>query len=174
MADESNPSDKPPVEDSSKDGQPTDKGSDGSSKPTVDLAEQARRDQQSKKDQANSHNEGLQEQIDFLSAKEAERSRDSYVSQLLTDTEKYPNVKADDPMFKFAASKEEVEEIATELQNKFTGLQQDALRSVQLESDNTLTDAQIAEQEVELEKTTKEQGKSTFTSYLSNLQRRKN
>jgi hypothetical protein len=169
MADDNN-SVEPVAEDSQ--GQPADTATE-SSKPPVNPAEQARREQQSKKDQAISQKSELEEQVDFLSAKEAERARDSYVSELVADTVKYPNVRSDDPLFKYATSKEEVEEIATQLQNRFMDLQQDALRSVQTESDQTLTDEQIAEQEAEFEKTTKENNTSTFGQFYSNLTRRK-
>ena len=173
MAEPNNPV-TPVAEDSTKPvGQPAPNTEPGSSKPPVDPAEQARRDQQSKKDQAISEKNDLESRVDFLDAKEAERARDTYVSDLLKDTNKYPNVKPSDPMFKYATSKEEVDEIATELQNKFTDLQQDALRSVRTESDQSLTDEQIAEQEIELEKQSKEESKSTFGSFMNNLQRRK-
>lgn len=155
-------------------GQPAIKPDTGSSKPAVDPAEQARREQQSKKDQAIVEKDSLADEVAFLSAKEAERARDSYVSELLTNgAEKYPNVKADNPLFKYAASKEEVEEIAVQIQNQFKDLQQEALSSVQTEGVQTLTDKEIAEQEVELEKTANNEGRSTFGSYLTNLSRRK-
>lgn len=162
----------PPVEDSPQGGQPTDQGNGGKS-PAVDPAEQARRDQQSKKDQAIADKSGLEEQVEYLSAREAERARDTFVSDLLTkEAEKYPNVKADNPLFKYAASKEEVSEIAAQIQNQFTDLQQDALRSVQTEVE-TLTDEQIAEREKELEAETNNTGRSNFGGFLSTIQRRK-
>lgn len=174
MADANNPSVVPPVEDSSQGGQPTDQGGGGSSNQSVDPAEQARRDQQSKKDKANSENDELRETVDFLSQREAERARDQHVSEFLTsNSDKYPDVKPDDPMFKYATSKEDVEEIATTLQNKYKDMQQNALKSVQFESDNGLTDEEIAANLANLEKETKETGKSTFGSYLDNITRRR-
>lgn len=174
MADENKPS-----------GQEDNAGSNGKTPPTpspdgsrsngISPEEQARRAEQSEKDkQAGKEDESLREDVDYLRAREAERARDGYVSELLTkEAEKFPNVKVDDPMFKYATSKEEVEEIATNLQNRFTDLQQDALRSVQIESEESLTDEEIAEKEKELEKETQESGRSTFGNFLDNLGRRK-
>lgn len=177
MADENNPSPKP-AEDSTPapkadEGQPAPKADDGSSaKP--DPVEQARREQQSKKDKAVSEKSDLEETVEFLSSREAERERDAHVNTFLTENaEKYPNVKPDDPMFKYATSKEDVADIATQLQNKFMDMQQDALRSVQTESEQSLTDEEIAKKEEELEAETEKEGRSTFGNFIDNLGRRK-
>lgn len=155
-------------------GQPPAKDEGASSQPTVDPAEQARRDQQSKKDKANSELDDTTERLSFLEAREMERARDEYVSELLTSSDKFPDVKADDPLFRYAGSKEEVEEIATQLQNRFKDMQQRALESVQTEgADKLLTDEEIEQANKELEKKTRETGQSTFSSFLSNIQRRK-
>lgn len=148
---------------------------DGSRKPEISPDEQARRAEQSQRDkETKNEDDSLREDVDYLRAREAERARDSFVSDLLTkEAEKFPNVKADDPLFKYATSKEEVEEIAKDLQNRFTDLQQDALRSVQTESEQSLTDEEIAEKEKELEKESNESGRSTFGSFMDNLGRRK-
>lgn len=177
MAEENNSANKGAEDSKGKppEGQPAEEPKVESSNQAVDPAEQARRDQQSKKDRANSENDDLRETVDFLSSREAERARDSYVSDLLTkDAEKFPNVKADDPMFKYATSKEDVEDIATKLQNKYTDMQQDALRSVQAgEDEKPLTDEEIAEREKELEKEADESGRSTFGGFLDTITRRK-
>lgn len=175
MAEENN-APNPSGEDSNADanGQPPVKDEGASSKPTVDPAEQARRDQQSKKDKANSELDDTTERLSFLEAREMERARDEFVSELLTGSDKFPDVKSDDPMFKYATSKEDVEEIATNLQNKFKDLQQQALDSVQTEgSVKLLTDEEIAEQEKVLEKKVNETGHSQFGNFIGNLQRRK-
>lgn len=177
MSDENN-SGTPPAEDSNgkpPEGQPAPKGESESSQPPVDTAEQARRDQQSKKDKAVSEKDDLRETVDFLSSREAERARDSYVSELLTsEAEKYPNVKADDPLFKYATSKEDVEDIAKQLQNKFLDQQQDALRSVQTEDpDKGLTEEERQAEYDKLEETTKKEGRSTFGNFLKTAQRKK-
>lgn len=155
-------------------GQPPVQDDGASSKATVDPAEQARRDQQSKKDRANAELDETTERLSFLEAREMERARDEFVSELLTGSDKFPDVKPDDPLFKYATSKEDVEEIATQLQNRFKDLQQKALDSVQTEgSVSLLTDEEIAEQEKVLEKKVNETGQSQFGSFLGNLQRRK-
>lgn len=155
-------------------GQPPVKDEGASSQPTVDPAEQARRDQQSKKDKANSELDDSNERLGFLEAREMERARDEYVSTLLTDKDKFPDVKADDPLFKYAGSKEEVEEIATQLQNRFKDLQQQALESVQTEgSTKLLTDEEIDEANKQLEENVHKTGQSQFGNFLSNIQRRK-
>lgn len=173
MAEEDNPSGQAPTGEENKGAEkPAPKGPDGSEKSNISPAEQARRDAQSEKDKGSQ--DDLRETVDFLSSREAERARDSYVSDLLTkEAEKFPDVKSDDPMFKYATSKEDVEEIATTLQNRYKDMQQDALRSVQAEPDQGLTDEEIATKETELEKETQEQGRSTFGNFLGNLQRRK-
>lgn len=173
MADENNPSGQ--EENGASNGNPpASKAPDGSSKPEISSEEQARRAEQSEKDkQAGKEDDSLRQDVDYLRAKEAERARDSFVTDLLSDKDKYPNVDPNDKLFKYAASKEEVEEIATELQNKFTDLQQNALRSVQTESEQSLTDEEIAQKEVELAKEAEESGRSTFGNFMDNLGRRK-
>lgn len=173
MADANNEPATPPVEDSVPTGQPTNNG-DGSSenKPTVDATEQARRDQQSQKDRAISDKDKQSEDMNYLLAKEAERDRDSYVANVLSDKEKYPNVEANDPMFKYANSKEEVDEIAKELQNRFTDMQQNALKTVRSEPQQ-LTDEQIVEEQNRLEEDTIKNGRSNFGGFLNTVTRRK-
>jgi len=174
MADSNNTPVVPPVEDSPNGGQPTDQGSGVSSNQSVDPAEQARRDQQSKKDKAISETDELRETVDFLSNREAERARDEHVKTFIASNgDKYPDVSPDDPMFKYATSKEDVEEIATTLQNKYKDMQQNALRSVQIESDQSLTDEEIATNLEQLQTVTKDTGKSTFGDYINTITRRK-
>jgi hypothetical protein len=136
-------------------------------------AELARREQQSKKDKVTSEKDDLTEQISYLSAKEAERERDAYVSSLLSDKDKYPNVDANDKLFKYATSKEEVEEIAVEIQNKYTTLQQKALADVQERQPETLSNEQVEEQETKLEEETQKSGTSMFGNFLNLQARRK-
>lgn len=177
MADENNSSDKAATEEVNKEGdnqEPASPAPDGSKKPEITPEEQARREQQSAKDRAAGGKDEFSERIDFLEAREMERVRGEYVSDLLTsETETYPNVQANDPLFKFATSKEDVKEIATQLQNRFTEQQQAALQSVQTQSDQSLTDEEIAEREKELEKETTEHGRSTFGQYFNNLTNRR-
>lgn len=175
MADENKPSGQEENQANNNGSTPPENTPDGSRSKDISPEEQARRAEQSQRDkEAKGEDESLREDVDYLRAREAERARDSYVSELLTkESEKFPNVKSDDPMFKYATSKEEVEEIATTLQNKFTEMQQDALRSVQTESEESLTDEQIAEKEKELEKEAHESGRSTFGNFIDNLGRRK-
>lgn len=135
-------------------------------------AEQARRDQQSKKDRAISEKEELAQQVEFLTAKEAERARDAFVTELVSDKTKYPNVEPTDPLFKYATSKEEVEQIAKEIQNRYTTLQQNALADVQTEPES-LTDEQLVEEEKKLEEEAQKTGTSKFGSFLSLQGRRK-
>jgi len=180
MADENNPSgqdanggnqDPAPKPDQNPSPAPDGSGSQ------VSPEEQARRDEQSRKDrEAASNPKGYEseERLSFLEAREMERVRKEHVSEFLTENAKdYPNVKSDDPLFKFAGSKEEVKEIATNLQNRFTTLQQEALSSVREGDDQSLTDEQIAEEEKKLEEDTSATGKSNFTNWMGTLQRRK-
>jgi hypothetical protein len=155
--------------------QPPVKAPVGTDAPQLSPQEQARREEQSIKDKENAGGkEDLLETVDFLKARELERQRDDHVRQVLSDTDKYPNVKADDPLFKFAGSPEEVETIATTLQDRYKDMQQQALLSVREEPDVALTDEQIAERDQEREKTMRETGKSSFGSWLSDRQSRKN
>lgn len=176
MTDVNNPPATPKGEDSAPDnaGQPpVDNGS--GSNPPVDPAEKARRDQQSKKDKANAENDSLRDDVDYLRMREAERARDEHVQTFLQDNaEDYPDVKSDDPMFKYAQGEEDVKAIASELQNRFKTMQQDALASVQSgSSQELLTDEQIAEREEKLEEETHKTGESRFNRFLDNLDRRK-
>lgn len=173
MAEANNLPETPAGEDSLPSGQPPENADGKSSAPSVDPAEQARREQQSKKDRANSEKDDLRETVEFLTSREAERERDNYIVEFLGSSSDYPDVKSDDPMFKYATSKDDVEEIAKTLQNKYKDMQQKALASVLVEGEQSLTDEQIAEKEAELEKQTQEHGKSTFGSWLDVRSRRK-
>jgi len=154
-------------------GKPAEKPED-ESKTNVDPSEQARRDQQSKKDKALAEKDDSNERLSFLEARENERMRDSFVNDLLTsEADKYPDVKANDPLFKYATSEEEVVEIAKEIQNKVKTAEQEALSKVQAEPDQGLTDEEIAEKEKVMEEETQKTGKSNFIPFLSNVQRRK-
>lgn len=147
---------------------------DATKKPDISPQEQARREAQSQKDkEKSSESDNFSERMDFLEAREMERVRSEFIGELLSDTETYPNVSKDDPMFKYATSKEEVKEIATQLQNRFKEHQQEALRSVQSESEQSLTDEEIAQREKDLEKETRETGRPTFGQFMNNLSRRK-
>lgn len=153
-------------------GQPPVNDEGKSEKPQIDPAEQARRDQQSKKDKAVDEADELRDQVDFLTSREAERARDAYINDFLTtNAEKYPNVTSED--LKFADSKEGIEELANHLENKFKDLQQKALSSVQEEAITPLTDEEIAERNKELEKQVAETGQSKFSGFIENIQRRK-
>lgn len=170
MAEVNNDANNDQAEDSQ--GQPANNGQVSSdNKP--DATELARREQQSKKDKVTSQKDELAEQVEFLSAKEAERARDSYVSELVSDKSKYPNVEANDPLFKYATSKEEVEEIAKDIQNRYTTLQQKALSDVQSEPDQTLTDEQVEEEEKKLEEDAVKRDTSRFSDFLNIQARRK-
>jgi len=179
MADENNPSGQEAIEDNKggePQGEPASQAPDGS-RSQLSPDEQARRDAQSQRDREaaqNNKGDSDEDRISFLEAREMERVRQETVSSFLTDNSKdYPDVKTDDPLFKYAGSKDEIKEIATELQNRFMDMQQAALQSVQTESVETLTDEQIAEKEVELEKQSRESGRSTFGNYIDNLGRRR-
>jgi len=155
--------------------QPPVNSPDSSDAPQISPQEQARREQQSNKDkESSSGQEDLLETVDFLRGRELERQRDDHVKTVLSDKEKYPDVKADDPLFQYAASPEDVEKIAANLQNRFKEVQQQALLSVREEPDVVLTDEQIAERDQEREKQMRETGKSSFSSWLSDRQSRKN
>lgn len=171
MSEVNNDANNPPAEDSNgkpPEGQPAPKGDASSSNTNIDPAEQARRDQQSKKDQANSALTDKDEQIDFLLSRELERERDSVISNFLSENkEKYPNVTADD--LKYARSEDEVEELAKHLENKYKSMQQKALSDVQ-GTETVLTPEQLKEAEEALAKETKETGRSTFGSWLSKKQ----
>jgi hypothetical protein len=175
--DDTNPS-QTPAEDLSTDnvdGQPATQGDDGSKTPAVDPAEQARRDQQSKKDKKASELDETSERLNFLEAREMERVRDQSVSDFLSrHSDKYPDVAKTDPLFKHAENEDAVKEIADEIQNRYKDAEQKALERVQVESDQGLTDEEIAEQEKELEKEVNETGTSRFGNYITNLGRRKN
>ena len=85
MSEKNNDSNKSSGEDlQSKDsGKPPVTIDDESSSVDNDQSEQARRGQQSKKDKALNENEALREDIDYLHAREAERTRDGYISDFL-------------------------------------------------------------------------------------------
>lgn len=170
MAEANNDANNDQAEDSQ--GQPANKDQALSDNKPSD-AENARRDQQSKKDKANSEKDNLTEQIEFLSAKEAERARDAYVSELVTNKEKYPNVDASDSLFKYATSKEEVEEIAKEIQNRYTTMKQKALSDVQENQPEYLTDEQVSTEESKLEEEASKSGTSKFGNFLNLQARRK-
>jgi len=172
---EDNPSGKV-VEEAPSGTPPASQTPDGSSKPTLSAEEEARRQEQSERDKSQASGKDTQdERLSYLEEREMERARDQHVSEFLTsNAEKFPNVKADDPLFKFAASKGDVEQIATELQNRFATMQQDALQSVQVESDfKPLTDEEIAKAEQEFEKTQEKTGKSQFGNFIDTVSRRK-
>lgn len=175
MADDNNSSNKAPAEDSSKnDGQPADNGADESKNTGIDPAEQARRDQQSKKDKANADKSDAEERLSALEARESERLRDQHVQDFLSEnSDKFPDVKADNPMFKYALSEEDVKSIATDLQDQYKDMQQRALSDVQLESEKLLSDEEIAEKEKELEEEVTKTGRSGFSSFLETAVRRK-
>lgn len=159
------------AEDLSQDGKPAIKPEESKSA-TVDEAELARREQQSKKDRALADKDETTERLDFLESREMERVRDAYISDFLKDNaEKYPHIKPDD--LRYAGSKEEIEELATHLENRYKDMEQSALANVQGGSNSFLTDEQIEEQEKTLEKHTAETGQSTFSSFIGNLQKRK-
>lgn len=170
MAEANNDANTSQAEDSQ--GQPANNEGASSENKSVDSAEQARRDQQSKKDKANSELDEFRSELSTLKEAHAIQERDKYVATVVSDKEKFPNVEADDPMFKYAYSKEEVEEIAKTLQDKYSTMQQKALSDVQSEPEY-LTDEQIAENEQKLEKEVQESGTSKFGSWFDNISRRK-
>lgn len=176
MADENNGAPNTHGEDSDPKGNgqpPANEGVPSDNKPPIDPSEQSRRDMQSKKDKSQHQNDDMAERLSSLEMRESERVRDQYVNELISgNKDKYPNVDPNNPMFKYATSKDEVEDIAKQLQNQFTDMQQKALESVQSEPEY-LTDEQIAQKNTELEKEVKETGKSRFSQYMSNLSRRK-
>lgn len=171
MAEQNNDATDTQAEDLSQDRQPVNNEGASSEKPQVDKAEQARREQQSKKDKALTQNDELTSRLASLEEAEAVRARDSYVAQVVADKEKYPNVDADDPMFQYAYSKEDVESIAKNLQDKYATLQQKALSDVQSEPEY-LTDEQVEEEEKRLEEEADKSGSSKFGNFL-NLQARR-
>lgn len=147
----------------------------GSEKPELSSEEQSRREEQSKRDREQATDKGgnnRDEDLDFLMAQEATRSRDSYIGTFLGENaEKYPHVTADD--LKFATSKEEVEQLATHLENRYKGMEQDALTNVTDNSEKELTEQEIIEAEKELEKQQETGGGSRFGSFLDLAARRK-
>ena len=174
MADESNTS-TPPAEDSvpavADPGQPATTGDDVSST-TVDPAEQARRDQQSQKDKAKAEASDKDEKLDFLLARESERLRNETVDTFLTENkDKYPNVTKED--LRFANSKDEIKELADHVQNRFKTLQQDALKSVQVQPDKGLSAEEFAEREKQLEEDQSKTGKSQFGNFMDAVRRKK-
>lgn len=154
---------------------PASKAPDGSGAPEVSAAELARRQQQSEQDRGKkTETDDVGSRLNFLEARELERVRDQHVTDFLSSNAKdYPNVKADDALFKYASSEDEVKEIATEIQNRFMTMQQEALSSVQSEPETWLTEEEYAAREKELEETASKTGKSQFGGFMDALQRRK-
>lgn len=147
---------------------------DESNKPEISAAEQARRQQQSEADKGKKvESDDFVSRVEFLEQREMERVRDQHVSGFLRDNASdYPNVKADDPLFKYANSEDDVKDIAAEIQNRYKTMQQEALSSVQTEPD-WLTEEEIAEEEKKLEEDTTKHGRSNFMGFLNTQQRRK-
>lgn len=172
MADENNGANNSQGEDLPQGGQPLANEKAPSDNKPVDKAEQARREQQSKKDKANSQLDETNERLASLEEAEAVRARDAYVSEVVSDKEKFPNVEANDPMFQYAYSKEDVEKIAKQLQDKYSTLQQKALSDVQSEPEY-LTDEQVEEEEKKLEEEAGKTGSSKFGNFLNLQARRK-
>lgn len=167
MSDDNNAGQPNPGEDSAKAGQPpvTEPPASSSDK-HVDPAEQARRDQQSKKDKALSENDELTDRLSWLESREAEREKDTFVGSFLAENkDKYPNVTAED--LKFANTPEDVEAIAKHMQRRFQDQQQDALKSVRLAEDSPLSAEQFAKEAAELEKKTNSESRSTFGEWFS-------
>ena len=173
MAEEDKSTDKPVVEEPKVVEKPASKTPVDSEKPGLSPEEVKRREEQSNKDKSSSKTDD-EDRLSFLEARENERMKDEFVNSLLSkEAEKYPDVKADDPLFKYASSEEEVEQIAKDIQNRVIDIRQKALVDVQIEPDEGLTDEQIAEAEEKMEKETIETGRSNFGNFLGNIQRRK-
>ena len=174
MADENKPSGQ--EEEAPNNGTPPASTPDGSRKPEVTPEEQQRRQEQSERDRQRQQEEnGDEDRISFLESREMERARDQHVKDFLSEnSDKYPNVKADDPLFKYATSKEDVSDIAAQLQNRFKDMQQEALSSVQTDdSRRLLTDEEIEAEEKRLEEETAKTGKSNFGNFIDTISRRK-
>lgn len=120
-----------------------DKGNGKGSNNQPSKQDEAFREQQSRADRANSENDSLREDVDFLQSFAYEKMRDDAVKDFLKEKGKeFPNVKAED-LKKFVSSPDEMEETAKYLQDKYQEIQQDTLASAREVPDNSITQAEF-------------------------------
>lgn len=144
----------------------TDKKSSPVANPTDDKVTLAKEDYQKLISQRDKNFEDSRSVVERLDAIEAEKARDTYIKEFLTENaEKYSFVEAED--LAFATTPEEVEALAKRIQDKGKKLEQKALENIKVDDGPPVQKPEDRLEELEkLKKQAQEGDSSAFERWV--------